>query len=126
MTGTHKQFSIWAAAVVVGLGAAFTASGAVEASNGPASCEIVAQKSGGMISIEAVAHGRKATSGSYQLVISGPGTNVNQGGDFEVGAGDKVTLGTAMFSANGRGLDVDLTIKAGGTTSSCSERVGLI
>jgi hypothetical protein len=126
MTGTNKHFSIWATLVVAGLGAAFTAAGAVEASNGPTRCEIVATTSGGMISIEALAHANKTTSGSYDLTISGPATNIDQGGDFDVRAGQSVTLGSATLSANGQGLDIELEVRANGTISKCSERVGAI
>jgi hypothetical protein len=127
MTGTsNKPFSIWATLVLVSFGVAFTAAGAVEASNHPAQCEIVTKTSDGMIAIEALAHAKKATSGSYNLTISGPGTNLDQGGAFDAKASQSITLGSAMLSANGSGLDIELEVHANGTTSKCTKRVGSI
>lgn len=127
MTGTTKtQFSIWAAFMVASLGAAIAASGAVQAGSSAAQCEIVAKNSGGMVSIEALAHAQTAMSGGYELTISGPGTSLNQGGAFDARAGETVSLGSAMLTASGRSYDVRLKLLADGTVSQCSERVGSV
>lgn len=127
MTGINKtQFSIWAAFMVASVGTAIAASGAVQAGNGPAQCEIFAQNSGSMVAIEALAHASEAMSGSYILRISGPGTSLTQGGDFEAAAGDSVTLGSAMLTASGSVYDVQLEISSDGTSAQCSKRVGSV
>lgn len=125
MTGTTKtQFSIWAAFMVASIGTAIAASGAVQAGNAPAQCEIAASPAGGgMVSIEALAHIQDATRGSYSLTITGAGANISQGGDFDARAGETVMLGSAALGGSARGYDVTLAVTAGGKTAQCSERV---
>lgn len=124
MTGTNKHFSIWAACMVASLGAAFAAAGASQPDSGPLRCEIVASSSGGMTQIAGLAHAGKALSGSYQLRVSGPGTSINQGGEFDAASGRPATLGSVTLGGSARSYDVRLEVRAGGHTVSCAERIG--
>jgi hypothetical protein len=126
MTTTNKTLIGAAATLLIGLGAAGTAIGAGQAtaSNGPLGCSIETSRSGGMIAIESVAKSASATTGSYTFSVRGPGTNISQGGDFEAGAGETVTLGQVMLG--GGSYDLKLEVSAGGHTVSCSERLGSI
>lgn len=123
MSSPRKPISILAALVAVSLGAVFTAAGAMETSQAAARCEIITKKSGGLISIQAQAHADKAVSGSYEFSVTGSGTNLNQGGDFDGAAGETISLGSAMLIA-GQALDVELSVRASGSISKCSERLG--
>lgn len=124
MTGTNKPFSIRAACMVASLATAFAAAGAVQASSDSLRCEIATASSNGMTSIEGLAHAAGATAGTYGMTISGNGTDIRQGGEFDARAGQTVTLGSAMLGGSGRSYDVRLEISAGGKTAHCAERVG--
>lgn len=125
MTTSNKQLSILAAGMALVAGAGFAAAGAGTAGDsGPLRCEIVSSASGGMTSIEGVAHSDRPVAGTYQLRVSGPGANISQGGEFDASAGRAATLGSVRLGGSGGSYDVKLEVKAGGHTSSCSERVG--
>ncbi|HUH76127.1 MAG TPA: curli-like amyloid fiber formation chaperone CsgH [Devosia sp.] len=117
-----KQFSICAALIVAGLGAAFSAASASQAGSQPVQCEIATKKSsGGMTVIEGLVHAPKAISGTYRMKISGPGTNISQGGDFDASAGKPAVLSSIMLSGSGQRISLDVT--ADGHTASCSKRL---
>ncbi len=123
MTIGRKHLPILALGVAATIGAGFAAAGNGQAS-GPLSCEIVATPSGGMTAIEGVARSNAALTGNYRLRVSGPGTNISQGGPFDAAAGRPATLGSVMLGGSGGSYDVRLEVEAGGTTVSCSERIG--
>jgi len=79
------------------LGLGVTASGYTSAASAPTSCEIKTASNGGMLAIQGVVHAGIALSGSYQLRVSGEGpggsSDLSQGGQFNAGAGEAVTLG---------------------------------
>lgn len=117
-----KQVSICAALIVAGLGAAFSTAGASQTGSQPVQCEIATKKSsGGMTVIEGLVHASKAISGTYRLQVSGPGTNISQGGDFDTSAGKPAVLSSIMLSGSGQRINLDVT--AGGHTASCSRRL---
>ena len=117
-----KQFSICAALVVAGLGAAFSSAGASQPGSQLVQCEIATKKSsGGMTSIEGRVHASKAISGTYALQVSGPGANISQGGDFDASAGKPQVLSSVMLSGGGQRITLDVTV--GGHTASCTKRL---
>ena len=126
MTDINKRFIGVAASLLVGLAAAGATMGASQASNsdGPLSCAIETSRAGGTIAIRSVAGSERGISGSYSFSVRGSGTNINQGGPFEVAAGKTVTLGQVMVG--GGSYDARLEVSAGGRTVSCSERIGSI
>lgn len=115
-----KKFSIQAACIVAGFGAALAAAGASQAKS-PMQCEIATQTSGGMTVIEGVVHTSKTTTGTYTMKVSGPGANISQGGDFEATAGRPAVLSSVALSGKGQRIDLDVT--AGRETASCSKRL---
>ena len=123
MTIGRKHLPILALGVAATLGAGVAAAGNGQGS-GPISCEIVATPSGGMTAIEGVARSDTAMTGSYQLRVSGPGTNISQGGPFDASAGRPATLGSVMLGGSGGSYDVRLEVETGGASASCSERIG--
>ena len=123
MTGTTKQYSIWAASMVASLAAAFAAAGATQAGSDSLSCEIAARPSGNVTAIEGLAHAGKALNGSYRLTVSGSGTDIRQGGAFGAAAGETARLGSVMLGGTG-GYDVRLEVTADGATVRSGERVG--
>ena len=123
MTHTNKRIIGAAASLLIGLGAAGATIGTSQAgaSDGPLSCAIETSRSGGMVSIESVATSDRAVVGSYAFSVKGGGTNIRQGGEFEAGAGQSVTLGQVMLG--GSGYDLRLEVSAGGRTVQCSQRI---
>ncbi len=123
MTHTNKRVIGAAAMLLIGLGAGVAGIGSSQASasDGPLSCAIETSRSGGMVAIESVAKSQRAVTGSYSFSVRGGGTNIRQGGEFEAGAGETVTLGQVTLS--GGGYDLKLEVSAGGRTASCSQRL---
>lgn len=115
---------------LAGLFALFVGAGAATASMTPADepvrCEIQITQQGGMVSLQGVYRADVATTGSYGFQVAGSGgggnSRINQGGGFSAEAGEEVTLGTVMLGANAR-FDASLTVKAGGETLECAERI---
>lgn len=124
MNRTSATIAILAAGVAAGIGAA-TAGGdsAARSAGGQLECEIVTSNTGGRIAIEGVAHAQRSLTGTYQLRVSGPGTNINQGGDFDAAAGRSATLGSVTLGGGQRGYDIKLEVNSGGDRASCSKRV---
>ncbi|MEO4000191.1 curli-like amyloid fiber formation chaperone CsgH [Mesorhizobium sp. CAU 1732] len=126
MTDIRKPFSIGAAVLVAGLGAAFAASGASQADSDAPRCEIIASTSGGTASIRGVVHADRALSGEYSFTVSGQGTNIRQGGAFEAQAGETATLGSVQVGGSARSLDIRLELNANGQQSVCEQTLGSI
>lgn len=117
-----KQFSICAALVVTGLGAAFSTAGASQPGSQKVQCEIATKKSsGGMTSIEGRVHASNAIRGTYTLQVSGPGANISQSGDFDASADKPEMLSSVMLSGSGQRISLDIT--AGGHTATCTKRL---
>lgn len=126
MTGSTKQYSIWAASMVASLAAAFAAVGAVNASGAGADrmrCEIVASASRGIVTLEGRAEGIEALSGSYRFEVSGTGTQIRQGGPFGAAAGASATLGSVQLGGSSP-YRATLEISADGETVQCAEWTG--
>lgn len=130
MFGKNRRVPAWTVPMLLGLGLAGAAIGAVQAGSGDEalSCEIRAGQSNGMITLEGTVHATVATVGSYRFRVSSVGqsggTNIQQGGNFNATPGNPATLGRVMLGNAGAIYDADLEIKSNGTTIACSERVG--
>lgn len=122
MTGSTKQYSIWAASMVASLAAAFAAVGAVSAGSGKMQCEIAASPSRGIVTLEGRVAAPHALSGSYRFEVSGAGTQIRQGGPFGTAAGATATLGSAQVGGSGP-YEATLEINAHGETVRCTETI---
>ncbi|MCC5954849.1 MAG: hypothetical protein JJU07_02025 [Natronohydrobacter sp.] len=113
------------AALVIS-GAACTASLATS-QGAPASealvCELRLTESNRQVTIAAEAEARQALHGTYQLNIdqrsAGGRSTIRQGGEFDLKAGERTTLGQASFSGRARDFNAELTVKANGQTKTC-------
>lgn len=126
MTGSTKQYSIWAASMVASLAAAFAAVGAVSASRAGADrmhCEIVASAARGIVTLEGRAEGVEALSGSYRFEVSGAGTQIRQGGPFGAAAGASAALGSVRLGGSGP-YRATLEVSANGETVQCAGWTG--
>jgi len=125
MTGSTKQYSIWAASMVASLAAAFAAVGAVSAGQAGSDrmrCEIVASSARDIVTLEGRASAQQALSGSYRFEVSGTGAQIRQGGPFGMAAGATATLGSVQLGGSGP-YEATLDISAGGETVRCAERI---
>ncbi len=123
MTGSTKQYSIWAASMVASLAAAFAAIGAVSAGSDKVHCEIVvASASRGIVTLEGRVGAPQALSGSYRFEVSGTGTRIRQSGPFGVVPGATATLGSAQVGGSGI-YEAALEISALGETVRCTETI---
>lgn len=90
--------------------------------NASTACEIVTSKTSGMTIIEGVVTSGKAISGTYSLRVSGSGTNIRQGGDFDAAPNEKTVLGKVSLGGNASAYDIDLKVETGGRTIPCNTR----
>lgn len=125
-----KGFPVRAAPLLLSLGAVAIAAGAGEAGSKsePVSCEIRAETSGGMTTLEGVLRADKAVSGSYRFRVKSSGTSgnsdIDQGGEFTAAPGSRETLGSVMLGSRGARYDASLAVTVNGKTIECSDRVG--
>ncbi len=109
--------------IVAGLGLAATTSATATppASEAPPlACDVAVDQNGRMVSFQGRVQADEDVSGTYNLTLSGGGTNIRQGGAFVADAGDIVTLGQANLSGAPDRYDVDLTLSIDGETYSCA------
>lgn len=123
MTGSTKQYSIWAASMVASLAAAFAAVGATQAGSEKMRCEIAANSAHGAVTLEGRAQAGEALAGSYRFEVSGAGTQIRQGGAFGAAAGTTATLGSVRLGGGGP-YEARLEITANGMTVQCAEWTG--
>ena len=123
MTGSTKQYSIWAASMVASLAAAFAAVGATQAGSENMRCEIVANSAHGIVTLEGRAQTAQPLSGSYSFEVSGAGTQIRQGGPFGAAAGATASLGSVRLGGGGP-YEATLEISANGRTVQCAEWTG--
>ncbi|WP_353646775.1 curli-like amyloid fiber formation chaperone CsgH [Mesorhizobium sp. WSM2239] len=125
-----KGFPARAAPLLLGLGAAAIAAGAGQAGSEsePVRCEIRAETSGGMTTLEGVVRADKAVSGSYRFRVKSSGasgsSNIDQGGAFTAAPASPETLGSVMLGSRGARYDASLTVTVNGKKIECSDRVG--
>ncbi|WP_139257532.1 curli-like amyloid fiber formation chaperone CsgH [Natronohydrobacter thiooxidans] len=114
-------------AALVITGAACTASLATSQNDASASealvCELRLTETNRQVTIAAEAKARQAMRGTYELNIdqrSAAGrSTIRQGGEFDLKAGERSTLGQASFSGRARDFNAELTVKANGQTRTC-------
>jgi hypothetical protein len=125
--GINKYTSLSGLAILM-LGLGLTASGYSSAASVPTTCEIKTASNGGMLAIQGVVHAGIALSGSYQMRVSGQGpggsSDLNQGGQFNAGAGEAVTLGQVTVDNSGGTYTVTLSIDSTGGKVACQGHFG--
>lgn len=125
--GTH--FPARMVPLLFGLGVAgiAVAAGNAGAAAGPVRCEIRADASDGMTSLEGVVHADKAVSGSYRFRVESFGasgrSDIDQGGDFTAEPGRPATLGSVMLDSRGGRYDASLTVTLEGRTIECADPI---
>lgn len=86
-------------------------------------CELRLTETNRQVMIAAEAEARKALHGTYELNIdqrSAAGrSTIRQGGEFDLKAGERATLGQASFSGRAQDFNAELTVKANGLTRTC-------
>ncbi|AHM03657.1 hypothetical protein roselon_01267 [Roseibacterium elongatum DSM 19469] len=99
---------------------AIAGSGPEAAPSAPLTCSVAVTESGPSLVIEGVVEARRALSGSYSLIVTGPGTHMTQGGPISAMAGETLRLGRVQMGGTAtRGLQADLTVEVGGDTYHC-------
>lgn len=121
-SATRRAGALLVAAVACVAAAGLTTAAPREAR--PARCEIRLDRSGGSVTLTALAHSDKRVAGRYSLRVSGAGTDIRQGGPFEAAPGRAATLGTVSLGLSGGTARADLDLDVGGETLSCSQRIG--
>lgn len=93
----------------------------------PLRCELRVTKSGGNLTLEALAFSDKSVEGTYRLKVDGSGSGGNsviqQGGPFSSDPAKGRSLGMVSLGA-GSTYDARLEVKAGDTSANCVETVG--
>lgn len=117
--------TLLAAAGLAALAAGTSGATATDAQHG-LRCEILVERSGGMIAVAPTVASDEAISGAYRLTLAGASasgrTSIRQGGPFTAQAGETVRLSRAMVSASAA-TDAELEIDAGGETVACARRI---
>jgi hypothetical protein len=130
MSSKQIRLSLRAVPLLIGLGAAGLAMGAgtANSSDEPLRCEIQADSSNGMITLQGVIHSDVPLSGSYRFKVASAGgagnTNMSQGGGFTAAPGETVMLGKVMLGNAGAIYDATLEVESDGMAVECEERVG--
>ena len=125
--GVNKYNALTGLAILL-LGLGVTASGYAGSLSQSTTCEIKAASNDGMLALQGVVHAGMALAGSYQMRVSGQGpggsSNLNQGGQFNAGAGEAVTLGQVMVDNSGGTYDVTLSIDSAEGKVDCQGHFG--
>ena len=130
MFSNGKRFHTTLAPMLLGVGLAVIAVSGCQAGSaaGPIHCQMRAETSGGMTSLEGIVHADRTVSGSYRLRVKSSGasgsSSIDQGGDFTAGPGTPATLGTVTLS--GARFDASLTVTVDGRTTACTDGIGRI
>ncbi len=113
-------------AVVAALGALgvyATAGSASATPSGLIKCEIQVTKSKGEVELTGIVHALMATSGSYRFKVTNDGdggsANINQGGDFQLAAGESTVVGSTTLG-NADALNVKLSVTSDHGSATCS------
>lgn len=127
MTNRFGRYGFALAAVGAGLAAA-AASGTDSAeAGGGLTCEIRASKSGSGVELTGVVRASQATSGSYRFSVaqsgSGGSSDIDQGGDFSLKAGEQQVVGEISLGKGSFDARLKVSSSAGGT--SCARHTSL-
>jgi hypothetical protein len=93
------------------------------ASAADATCQLRVTDRGSMIEIEPIITASGTMDGSFDLAITGGGTQINQSGGFSAQAGTPVSLGV-MNLALGSRYNAKLKINWNGGSIRCTEVLG--
>lgn len=129
MFGKNRLMPARTASLLLGLGLAGVAIGAVQAGSGAENfrCEIRTNDANGMITLEAAVHANVVTPGAYRFRASSvghSGTNIQQGGNFEAKPEAPATLGRVVLGNPGAIYEASLEATSNGKTIACFERIG--
>ena len=87
-------------------------------------CELRLSQQGHIVTLTAQAQAPQATRGTYSLKVeqrsAGGRSNIRQGGEFDLIAGEPGVLAEVSFTARARDLNAELTIEAHGQSKTCS------
>ncbi len=123
---TRKNRRILPAALIlagVGLAAACNTTTATEVRTAPIACDIAVDEAGRMVTFQGRVQATETVSGSFNLHLTGRGTNIRQGGPFTARAGEIVTLGNSRLSGDADAYDADLSITVNGATYDCASNI---
>lgn len=108
---------------VVGVGLAVgTIGAATHAEAGPLRCELQVSGQGSAVSLEAVVLSSTRADGTYQLHVSGPGSDIAQSGEFSVAAGGKSSLSSVTLAGDGA-YTARLSVTSSAGSSRCTKRL---
>ena len=90
------------------------------------SCEIRSTDIRGGVRLEAIVAGRGGASGEYEFVVAksgGGGTsNVSQGGDFDISAGNETVVGEVSLGSGEKGkVKARLTVSSANGQIACED-----
>jgi hypothetical protein len=119
MTAFTPRSALAAGVAALALGCTAIAGQSGGASDAPLACAVEMTARGGMLTLEGVVSSDAALSGEYHLRVVRGGTRLNQGGPFDLPAGDTARLGRVTLNGPAAGLDVDLTLEVAGQTLRC-------
>jgi hypothetical protein len=99
-----------------------------QAAEGPISCKIEVQQSGGGVQLQGVVFASKAARGTYELEVikSGGGgqSNISQDGEFDAAAGVPAKLGVVQLGGDGGSYHATLKVTSDGNEVSCEKTAG--
>ena len=108
--------------VVIGTGLFAAAASTLPAAAGPVRCEIQVSGGGSAVSLEAVVLSTARAEGTYQLQVSGSGSDIAQSGPFSVAAGGKSSLGAVTLAGDGSYV-ARLSVTSSAGSSKCTKRL---
>jgi len=120
-------FKLVAAASATALAAACAIPlGAQTGADATLSCALEITETAGIVTARGTVKAKAAAAGNYALSLrrsdASGAAAVTQGGAFELGAGESLTLGQALFTGRARDITGAMTIEAGGTRIDCPLR----
>lgn len=113
---SFPRIAVTTAMAVAALGAANAQSDKDEL---PIRCVIDMQESGRMTSIKSILESDVDATGTYAVSLRSSGANINQGGPFEIEAGEQVILAETNMSGAADDFDVTLEIEWDDSTYAC-------
>ena len=130
MSFALKPLAVLAGSGVFGLGLVFAAPDQAAAGGGGGSglrCEITQSGHGGSVVLQGVVFSDQATDGSYEFRVAksggGGSSDINQSGEFSVGAGGKSSVASVSLGGSG-GYSATLKVRSSGHAVACTERSG--
>ena len=85
----------------------------------PIRCVIDVEERGRMTRIKSIVESEIDTTGTYAVSLQSRGANINQGGPFEVAAGEQIVLAETNMSGSPEDFDISLEIEWDGDNYTC-------